>query len=146
MPLPQLVYYDSTHYPSSTHGSHYNYFSPAKIRSRISLPCASASAAPTALPLPMATPLMAELSCLCSTSLPSVCFSFFDFPEKAPEMAPKRFRLSWEISQLLRISLRWAMVANIRRHLRSRLHFALSPHEHIVVGWQRLAGSLLVSG
>jgi hypothetical protein len=102
MPLPQLLSLltSYSHYPSSTHGPHNIYFSPAKIRSRISLPCDSASAAPTALPLPIATPLMAALSCLCSTSLPSACFSFFDLPEKAPEIAPKRFKLSCEISQL----------------------------------------------
>lgn len=69
------------------------------MRSRISLPWFSAAAAPAALPLPAAAPLMAELSCLCSTSLPSACFSFLDLPEKAPEIAPKRFRLSCVISQ-----------------------------------------------
>jgi hypothetical protein len=146
IPLPQIVYHDSTsHYPSSTHGPHHIYFSPAKIRSRISLPYDSASAAPAALPLPIATPLMAELSCLCSTSLPSACFSFFDLPEKAPEIAPKRFRFSCGISQLWTIIHHW--IQNIHRHLRSRSRFALFLHEHIVVvDWQRLAGSLPAYG
>lgn len=104
MPLPQLVYHDFVlpSHRSLTHAPRHIYFSPARIRSRISLPCASASAAPAALPLPMATPLIAELSFLCSTSLPSACFSFLDLPEKAPETAPKRFRLSCETSQLSR--------------------------------------------
>ena len=76
-----------------------DHFSPFCIFCLISRPFASALAAPCAFILPPPMPLIWAWSSRCSVEEPSLWFSFFDLPEKAPETAPKilRFSPAWSL-------------------------------------------------